>query len=345
MGYTHYWYTQPELDKQAFKHVGDDFTKMIPTLEHLGMRLGNGIGEGQPVITDLAICFNGLAQCGHTKEHIGLAWPTQDAKGITPQYMRKRQDQPINGHWFAGVTLSTRVCGGDCSYETFSLEQSKQLQVYQKDDIDQTGYTFDCCKTNFKPYDLAVNVCLVIAKHYLKDQIKVLSDGDLEQWQDAIQLCDHFLGYGSDFSLDERPEPKPKRDPQIQTTQNNDLKPGDVFESYWGYDQTNIDYYKVVRVSPTKKTCTIMRIQSKRLEARDLMSEKVAPDPSKPYLDKIWNDAKPNERPEYTEVITEYRATVRYDRKDGKLYLICGKLPGSSYLSVYTSPGIATHYH
>lgn len=30
---------------------------------------------------------------------------------------------------------------------------------------------------------------------------------------------------------------------------SHDVKPGDVFRSSWGYDQTNIDYYQVVSVS------------------------------------------------------------------------------------------------
>ena len=58
------------------------------------------------------------------------------------------------------------------------------------------------CKTEYQPYDLAVTVCLVIAKHYLKDDISVYSDGDITHWQKAMQLCQDSLGYGKKFALD-----------------------------------------------------------------------------------------------------------------------------------------------
>jgi hypothetical protein len=61
---------------------------------------------------------------------------------------------------------------------------------------------FHFCKTAYKPYDLAVQVCLVIAAHHLGDAILVSSDGSQEQWQDAIALCQSVLGYGGGFRLD-----------------------------------------------------------------------------------------------------------------------------------------------
>jgi hypothetical protein len=66
----------------------------------------------------------------------------------------------------------------------------------------QNGLYFDFCKTAFRPYDMAVTACLVIAKHYLQDRIVVRSDGDDDQWQDAKWLCQIELGYGLDFHLD-----------------------------------------------------------------------------------------------------------------------------------------------
>lgn len=38
------------------------------------------------------------------------------------------------------------------------------------------------------------------------------------------------------------------------------VKPGDVFYSSWGYDQTNVDYYAVSRVSSTGKTAWFVKI-------------------------------------------------------------------------------------
>ena len=64
------------------------------------------------------------------------------------------------------------------------------------------GKYFRACKTEYQPYDLAVTVCLVIAKHYLKDDILVYSNGDNTHWQKAMQLCQDTLGYGKEFALD-----------------------------------------------------------------------------------------------------------------------------------------------
>lgn len=61
---------------------------------------------------------------------------------------------------------------------------------------------FSYCKTEKLPYDLCVKSALVILKHYLGDQIRVMSDGTDGDWQDAKQLCLSCLKYGSDFRLD-----------------------------------------------------------------------------------------------------------------------------------------------
>lgn len=47
---------------------------------------------------------------------------------------------------------------------------------------------FNFCKTNRKPYDTVVIACLIVLDHYLKDQIKVSSDGDTSDWTSGIFL-------------------------------------------------------------------------------------------------------------------------------------------------------------
>ena len=37
------------------------------------------------------------------------------------------------------------------------------------------------------------------------DTIRVRSDGIIENWQEGMQLCQHFLGYGEELCLDEEP--------------------------------------------------------------------------------------------------------------------------------------------
>lgn len=42
------------------------------------------------------------------------------------------------------------------------------------------------------------------------------------------------------------------------------VKPGDIFYSSWGYDQTNIDFYKIVRA--TDKTVWIQEIEKEYIK-------------------------------------------------------------------------------
>ncbi len=52
------------------------------------------------------------------------------------------------------------------------------------------------CKTHYLQYDLAVMVFLIIAKHYLKERLRVYSDGSIENWYPAVEKCLKVLGYG-----------------------------------------------------------------------------------------------------------------------------------------------------
>ena len=43
---------------------------------------------------------------------------------------------------------------------------------------------------------------MIIAKHYLGEQVLIHSDGDIEDWADGMILCQKILGYGKNFKLD-----------------------------------------------------------------------------------------------------------------------------------------------
>jgi len=201
MGYTHYFYRVADLDRELFKKVCLDFRKMNKVFPHIGFQLGNSFGEDQPTISFSEISFNGLENCGHKKQELGLTWPSENAGGV--QLMKKGvQQETIDGKWFAGNTLNTRTCDGSCSYETFSLEQYDESARHGEKPSGDSPYYFSCTKTAYRPYDIAVTVCLIIAKHYLGSQILVKSDGDSKDWEDARVLCQQFLNYGKDFELD-----------------------------------------------------------------------------------------------------------------------------------------------
>lgn len=201
MGYTHYYYTKSILHKSDFRYIVEDFNKMLGPLEHLGVKIGDGMGDNNPIINNNEIIFNGLRNCGHTQRDLGITWPSEKANGVFRDKVGYGIEQITKSKWFAGASLEVRACGGDCSHETFSIfQQSADNDPRMQS---KSGLNFNFTKTAYKPYDLAVNVCLIIAKHYLNDDIEISSDGTAENWDEGKQLCQHFLGYGNDFELKE----------------------------------------------------------------------------------------------------------------------------------------------
>jgi len=236
VGYTHYWKRVEKFDKEQFEKVVKDFKKVMKHLSAF-VPLADGCGEGKAVINNKRIWFNGVRDCGHTDRNLGITWPENDASGIA--FMTERyeeipvktlitvlcgqeeglavNDSDVSGTWFAGLKLRQRSCGGDCSHETFSLPLEIEKGDWQKpigeishydqygkpiyNDKEEVGLYFEFCKTAYKPYDLAVIICLIIAKHHLKEEIIVSSDGTVDQWKDGMLICQKILGYGLDFTL------------------------------------------------------------------------------------------------------------------------------------------------
>ena len=158
----------------------------------MGIELAGGNGSGTPEISTILVCFNGIEHCGHEKRKLHITWPAKGAKGVDPR-AGELSKTVVDKPWFAGAMLLTRTCGGDCSHETFYFPQRDPKS-------DANGFNF--CKTAYKPYDLAVNAFLIIAKHYLKDALKVHSDGEGVDWEDGRRVCEIVLRYGKDFELD-----------------------------------------------------------------------------------------------------------------------------------------------
>ena len=55
MGYTHYW-RHEKIEQETFDKIVNDFEKVIPAI---GVKLGNGYGEGEPIMDQEIIVFNG----------------------------------------------------------------------------------------------------------------------------------------------------------------------------------------------------------------------------------------------------------------------------------------------
>lgn len=205
MGYTHYWYRPKTISPQIFAAIVDDFSKLMP-LFNVMCPLKGGLGVGEPELTPEMICFNGDEKCGHpTTGQINIAWPAP----VTKNGNAVSAEQAIVGHWFAGALLEQRVCDGDCSHETLSfprdLTEAFKAHPWKKTQMSgkRKNLYFECCKTAFKPYDLAVTAFLIIAKRYLKEKLLVCSDGKSKDWLDAAHAVHKALGYGYEFKFDE----------------------------------------------------------------------------------------------------------------------------------------------
>jgi len=194
LGFPHYFYREKEINLSIMKLIVDDFKKVVITMQPY-VDLAGGNGSGEPEINYNKICFNGIEKCNHPHEDHGIAWPSDDAGGIANPF----KENVEKGDWFGGAELQKRTCGGNCSHETMLFERIKILEKWDKA---EDGLYFEFCKTAFKPYDLAVISLLIIAKHYLKNKIRVSSDGTDEQWFDGKMLCQQELNYGLDFKLD-----------------------------------------------------------------------------------------------------------------------------------------------
>jgi hypothetical protein len=125
-------------------------------------------------------------------------------------------DSDVAGSWFAGAQLRARTCGGDCSHESVVIPRvvrnGAPIGRIAYDDAagkpvenppEEVGKYFECCKTAYKPYDVAVTAVLVSAKQHFGSAFRITSDGDLEHWQDGMALCQELLGYGEAFVLDD----------------------------------------------------------------------------------------------------------------------------------------------
>jgi hypothetical protein len=199
VGYTHYWEREREFDKAAFEKVRRDFMKVVTVLAGLGVELAGPGGDGDMLCCELGIAFNGVRACQHPARELGIAWPAAGAGGVCLAYADDGSSgSDVGGQWFAGRELQARTCGGDCSHESFWLPRVRKVESWEQA---ENELVFGFCKTAYKPYDLAVQVCLVIARHHLGSSIRVRSDGSLQEWQDAISLCQEELGYGGEFRL------------------------------------------------------------------------------------------------------------------------------------------------
>lgn len=125
-------------------------------------------------------------------------------------------------------------------------------------------------------------------------------------------------------------------------------KVGDVFHSSWGYDQTNTEYYKIVSISKSGKTCKVVQVAAVEIgdakkNARD-MCESIVADPNtvidaRQQLVKIEREHQKNA---YTEKVygigaIQLRGSVWIgcDENSSKHLTTLTRVKGSQYRSHY----------
>ncbi len=190
MGYTHYWRQKALiLDPITFRAFAADCQTVCLKSE---IPIAGWDGTGKPRFTAKEVAFNGVEACTHLQRDLGITWPSDDAVGGI--HIPSGPD----GSWFAGATLRSRTCDGSCAHETFRIEQHRKPQKWGTPGDD--GW-FAFCKTAYKPYDILVTACLIIVRQHFPEIFSVSSDGEQRDWEDAMRLCQHVLGYGDTFVL------------------------------------------------------------------------------------------------------------------------------------------------
>lgn len=64
---------------------------------------------------------------------------------------------------------------------------------------------------------------------------------------------------------------------------------GSIFRCSWGYDQTNVDFYEVVKISTTGKTVTVRKLRQEMVSDNERGYTTVAPIPGTFIPEGAWN--------------------------------------------------------
>ena len=134
----------------------------------------------------------------HIKAFKAIAKDIEKALANLPE---SYQDEPLlirdgDGKGEPHITDTIIRFNGDEStgmdHETFDLGLFDMSFNYDQEEMSKDG-VFSFCKTARKPYDLLVCVSLMVAKHHLGADFKISSDGDLAEWQDAIDFYEELF--------------------------------------------------------------------------------------------------------------------------------------------------------
>lgn len=195
MGYSHYWKRNPTISLRTYALMVADFERVQPVMRQRGLLLAGPMGSGRPVVNSQEIAFNGRIRCRH-------AAPSEinvfaDMLRVATVMSLPDGEREAEGRRLWEEEHTRRRCPGDCSFESFHFPRRMPRGYPRNGD----GTVWDRVKTNFRPYDVAVTVMLLIARRHLGDRLIIESDGGQSQWWDARLLCQSVLGYGLTLPL------------------------------------------------------------------------------------------------------------------------------------------------
>lgn len=91
------------------------------------------------------------------------------------------------------------------------------------------------------------------------------------------------------------------------------VKPGDIFRCSWGYDQTNVDWYQVVKLSKSGAYVTLVPIGSRCVEDNGPTTHEVPVPTSSPDLTRAFRRKLLNYRTDWHVNIASYSSASLWD--------------------------------
>lgn len=177
MGYTHYWYRPVKVDHdvETWKQFIDGCKELYKNMPEHSHSSGD-YASGEPLF--LSGCYK-YEKPQFTVSHVVF-------NGSNGLKRIKRYSHCDKGckhiEWTDAKSENESL--NDLGHETFFLTRKAWKQENHRA---QDNALFAFCKTARKPYDLMVQACLILYKHYFPC-VTISSDGNMDEWLEAFKF-------------------------------------------------------------------------------------------------------------------------------------------------------------